>query len=78
MAEKIGDYAKFEIEVGVMGRVRITYLRSKTFGLGDVWCWIDDDRVRGVKVVSWWELEQLYVLTFLFNTLVSTLTFIVK
>lgn len=59
MAEQVGDYAKFEVEVGVMGRVRITYLRSKTFGLGDVWCWINDDTLHGVKVTSWWEYDQL-------------------
>lgn len=57
-ADKVGDYVKFEVQVGVMGRVRITYLRSKLFGLGDALCWIDDDREHGTRVVSWWQYEQ--------------------
>lgn len=57
-ADKVGDYVKFEVQVGVMGRVRITYLRSKVFGLGDVLCWIDNDREHGTRIVSWWQYEQ--------------------
>lgn len=54
-----GDYAKFEIVVGMVGRVRVTYLKSKTFGLGNVWCWLDDDRKNGKKIVGWWDKENL-------------------
>lgn len=67
-----GSYVKFYVEVGVMGRVRITYLRSKTFGLGDVWCWIDDDRKGGTKIESWWKLEKLYALFLFADTCVLT------
>ncbi|KAF8480602.1 hypothetical protein JB92DRAFT_3040853 [Gautieria morchelliformis] len=53
-----GSIFKVEVTVGPMGRVRITYLKSKTFGLGDAWCWLDDDRKGGKRVVSWWNLEK--------------------
>jgi hypothetical protein len=59
IAKEPGSVVKVEVVVGVMGRVRITYLKSKTFGLGDIWCWLDDDREGGKKVVSWWQLENL-------------------
>ena len=62
VAKEPGSTVKFQVEVGVMGRVRITYLKSKTFGLGDVLCWVDDDKQKGTKVVSWWNLENMYVL----------------
>jgi hypothetical protein len=61
MADEPGAYVKFEVEVGVMGRVRITYLRSKTFGLGDVWCWLDEDKAQGVRVEGWWQLDGMCV-----------------
>ena len=58
-ATAVGSYAKFNIVVGVMHRVRITYLRSKTFGLGDVWCWLDDNRDGGKRIESWWNLDNM-------------------
>ncbi|KAF8511952.1 hypothetical protein BU17DRAFT_54299 [Hysterangium stoloniferum] len=60
MADKPGDYVKFEVEVGVMQRVRITYLRAKTFGLGNVWCWVDDDQPR-TPVQGWWDIDGINV-----------------
>ncbi|GJJ16093.1 hypothetical protein Clacol_010372 [Clathrus columnatus] len=61
VAKNPGDFVKFEVLVGTMRRVRITYLKSKTFGLGDVWCWLDDDRAKGTKVSGWWNKENLNI-----------------
>ncbi|GJJ12748.1 hypothetical protein Clacol_006993 [Clathrus columnatus] len=36
VAKNPGDFVKFEVLVGTMRRVRITYLKSKTFGLGEM------------------------------------------
>lgn len=47
--------------VGVMKRVRLTHLRSKTFELGDIWCWLDDDKKGGTRIVSWWKVEKMCV-----------------
>ncbi|GJJ16092.1 hypothetical protein Clacol_010371 [Clathrus columnatus] len=57
VAKNPGDFVKFEVVVGTMRRVRITYLKSKTFGLGDVWCWLNNDRAKGTKVSGWWNKE---------------------
>lgn len=59
LATEPGSYAKFHVEVGVMQRVRVTYLRSKTFGLGDVWCWLDDDHRGGKRVQGWWNQDNM-------------------
>ena len=59
MAREPGSTVKFEVVVGVMRRVRITYLKSKTFGLGDILCWLDNDRQKGTKVVSWWNIDKM-------------------
>lgn len=42
-------------------RVRVTYLRGKMFELGDVLCWLDDDREKEA-VVSWWKIEKMFCL----------------
>ncbi|KAF8587434.1 hypothetical protein K439DRAFT_1407534 [Ramaria rubella] len=59
VARQPGAIIKFNVIAAVMGRVRITYLRSKTFGLGDVWCWLDDNRQKGTRIVSWWKQENI-------------------
>jgi hypothetical protein len=30
-------------------------LKSKTFGLGNIECWIDDEKDRSVVVEGWWD-----------------------
>ncbi|KIJ41191.1 hypothetical protein M422DRAFT_209303 [Sphaerobolus stellatus SS14] len=54
MANNIGDVAKFDIEVGPIGQVRVTFLRSKVYGLGDAWCYVDDNKNGGRRLTSWW------------------------
>jgi len=56
-ATEAGDYAKFKITVGLVGRVRVSYLRSNTFGLGDIWCWMDDNKNMGRLFQGWWRHE---------------------
>lgn len=64
VAREPGSTVKFEVMVGVMKRVRLTHLRSKTFGLGDIWCWLDDDKKGGTRIVSWWKVEKMCVILF--------------
>ncbi|EJD41058.1 hypothetical protein AURDEDRAFT_153366 [Auricularia subglabra TFB-10046 SS5] len=40
---------------GAMGRVRVSFLQSSTFGLGIVKCWLDDDRDKAVHVDGFWK-----------------------
>ncbi|KZS87475.1 hypothetical protein SISNIDRAFT_553158 [Sistotremastrum niveocremeum HHB9708] len=53
----------FAVNVGPVGRVRLTYLRSKTFGLGSSWCWVDVDGVAdsekkyGKRLDGWWNTD---------------------
>lgn len=59
VAKNPGDFVTFEVLVGLMRRVRITYLKSKTFGLGTVLCWLDDERSKGKKISGWWDKDKL-------------------
>lgn len=54
VARAPGAVVKFEMETRV-GWIKMYSLRSKTFGLGTVKCWVDDDLDRAVKVVGWWD-----------------------
>ena len=49
-----GAVVSFEMETEV-GWIKMYSLRSKTFGLGTVKCWVDDDIDRAVKIVGWWD-----------------------
>ncbi|ORY32861.1 hypothetical protein BCR39DRAFT_522172 [Naematelia encephala] len=49
-----GARVSFELDTNV-GVVKMYSLRSKTFGLGIVECWADDDRDRATKVDGWWD-----------------------
>ncbi|KIJ25849.1 hypothetical protein M422DRAFT_38440 [Sphaerobolus stellatus SS14] len=60
-ATEPGSYAKFDVQVGVMNRVRVTYLRSKTFGLGDVWCWIDGNKKGGTRLSGYWNVDNVNI-----------------
>jgi hypothetical protein len=54
VARKPGSWAKFELETS-LGVVKIYSLKSKTFGLGNIQCWIGDDRQQSVEVEGWWD-----------------------
>ncbi|WVQ96344.1 hypothetical protein IAU59_003448 [Kwoniella sp. CBS 9459] len=48
-----GAKVSFELETSV-GLVKMYSLRSKTFGLGSVKCWADDEVHKSVRVDGWW------------------------
>ena len=52
-----GATVSFEMETN-FGVVKMYSLRSKTFGLGTVECWADEERTRAVQVVGWWDNDQ--------------------
>lgn len=54
IARTPGAVVSFEMETEV-GWIKMYSLRSKTFGLGTVKCWVDDDMDRAVKIVGWWD-----------------------
>lgn len=54
LARQPGARVSFELET-IVGTIKMYSLRSKTFGLGTVECWIGDARDRAVKVVGWWD-----------------------
>lgn len=35
-----GALVTFKVKVGAMGRVRVTFLRAGSYGLGKAWCWV--------------------------------------
>lgn len=39
-ALEAGAFVTFKVKVGVMGRVRVTFLKAGSYGLGKAWCWI--------------------------------------
>nr|XP_019012223.1 uncharacterized protein I206_03068 [Kwoniella pini CBS 10737]OCF51004.1 hypothetical protein I206_03068 [Kwoniella pini CBS 10737] len=43
---------------GSGGSIFIGYQRSAHLGLGSVWCWVDDDRIKGTQVDGWWKLDK--------------------
>ena len=59
VARKPGAVITFELETQV-GWIKMYSLRSKTFGLGTVKCWVDDEIDRAVHVVGWWD-KDMYV-----------------
>lgn len=54
VAREPGSWAKFELETG-LGVVKVYALKSKTFGLGNIECWVDNERDRSVEVEGWWD-----------------------
>jgi len=55
-----GSTVTFRLETS-LGVVKMYSLRSKTFGLGTVECWADDERDRAVKVEGYWNNGNAYV-----------------
>ncbi|KAJ3805715.1 hypothetical protein F5876DRAFT_81473 [Lentinula aff. lateritia] len=60
-AKKPGVKAAFNVETSALGRVRVTYLRSGSYGLGSVWCWLDDNREKGKRLDGYWTLKDIHV-----------------
>ncbi|RXK39296.1 hypothetical protein M231_03375 [Tremella mesenterica] len=54
MATEPGSRVSFELETNV-GVIKMYSLRSRTFGLGTIVCWVDDDVDKGVTVTGWWD-----------------------
>ncbi|KAJ4470801.1 hypothetical protein J3R30DRAFT_1122654 [Lentinula aciculospora] len=60
-ARKPGVKAAFKVITSALGRVRVTYLRSESYGLGSVWCWLDNDRQKGRRLDGYWTLKDIHV-----------------
>ncbi|KAJ3798565.1 hypothetical protein GGU11DRAFT_780235 [Lentinula aff. detonsa] len=58
---KPGARAAFKLHTSALGRVRVTYLRSESWGLGSAWCWIDDDRQNGQRLDGYWKYKNAHV-----------------
>lgn len=39
-AREPGAFVTFKVNVGAMGRVRVTFLKAGSYGLGKAWCWV--------------------------------------
>ena len=50
LADEPGARIAFDLRLGGIGRVRVTYLKSRKFGLGRLGCWVE--RTRDGKVVK--------------------------
>nr|KAF8609408.1 hypothetical protein BDV93DRAFT_464639 [Ceratobasidium sp. AG-I] len=61
LAKEPGARVTFAINVGPLGVVKISYLMSKTFGLGTVKCWVDDNEAAARKVDAWWDVDGLNI-----------------
>ncbi|KAG8691911.1 CRISPR-associated endonuclease/helicase Cas3 [Ceratobasidium sp. 423] len=59
IAKEPGARATFAIEVGPIGVIKISYLKSKTFGLGNVKCWVGDNEAAGRIIEGWWNEDGL-------------------
>ncbi|KAF8742138.1 hypothetical protein RHS02_03529, partial [Rhizoctonia solani] len=59
IAKEPGARATFVIDVGPMGLIKITYLKSKTFGLGNVKCWVDNNESSARVIEGWWNEDGL-------------------
>ncbi|KAJ3876343.1 hypothetical protein F5051DRAFT_411844 [Lentinula edodes] len=58
---KPGVRAAFKIQTSTLGRVRVTYLRSGSWGLGSALCWLDDDREKGQRLDGYWIYTNAHV-----------------
>lgn len=38
-----------------MGKIILSYQRSAKYGLGNVQCWVGDDKARAVTIQGYWE-----------------------
>ena len=51
-----GARVQFELDTS-LGVIKLYSLRSKTFGLGNVECWVDHDKGRSVRIPGWWDSD---------------------
>lgn len=49
-----GARIRVEIQVSA-GRVAVYYFRSKQYGLGDAYCWVDDNEAGRVRLPGYWD-----------------------
>ncbi|KAJ7160192.1 hypothetical protein C8R46DRAFT_1107294 [Mycena filopes] len=58
-ATEPGAHIAFALRAGEEGIkvLKVTYLKSKTFGMGSVACWIDDERRRSMRLDGWWNVD---------------------
>ncbi|KGB74594.1 hypothetical protein I307_02196 [Cryptococcus deuterogattii 99/473] len=54
IARTPGARVSFELETSV-GIVKMYALKSKTFGLGTIECWVDEERRKNVKIEGYWD-----------------------
>lgn len=54
VAKRPGAQVSFDLETSV-GRIKMYSLRSRTFGLGTVRCWVDDALDQAVHVAGYWD-----------------------
>ena len=54
VARQPGATISFEMETQV-GWIKMYSLKSKSFGLGSVKCWVDDDMDQSVIIDGWWD-----------------------
>jgi hypothetical protein len=59
IAKEPGARATFAINVGPLGVIKISYLMSKTFGLGSIKCWVDDNEAAARRIDGWWDQDGL-------------------
>lgn len=59
-ADEPGSKLTFEIETR-MGTIKLYSLRSKTFGLGSIDCWVDDRMGDQVRADGWWDHGDLNI-----------------
>lgn len=56
IADEPGSSVSFDFET-VIGSVELYYQRSKKYGLGSVFCWVDGDKDRGQRIDGYWDLQ---------------------
>ncbi|KAJ3718514.1 hypothetical protein C8R42DRAFT_629851 [Lentinula raphanica] len=61
MGRKPGSRVAFKVQTSALGRVRVTYLRSGSWGLGSALCWIDDDKENGKRLDGYWTYKNAHV-----------------
>ncbi|QRW05670.1 capsule structure designer protein [Ceratobasidium sp. AG-Ba] len=61
IAKEPGARVTFAINAGPTGLIRISYLKSKTFGLGSVKCWVDDNEGAARRIDGWWNEDGLNI-----------------
>lgn len=54
-----GSHVVFDFHSGAEGiaNLKVTYLKSKTFGMGSVLCWVDDLKDKGRRLDGWWNVD---------------------